>query len=606
MAYDDQGNLIPDPYSYATPEELASSGYNAPNSGDGYSYATPEELASSGYNAPNSGNGYQYATPAELASSGYNAPISGQGATGTNGIVGINAGTQPSPTPPTSGLSNLISNLGKAGSTALQTVAGKTSNLAGLGSLATSLGAIYAALNPSFKNPQSTGGYTGSIPHLTAMRTQLAQAPYQAYSGSSQPVMGRQFFSPTKYAAEGGMMGMAADGHAQAPQYLDGPTDGMGDKLNTSIDGIQPAKLSHGEFVIPADVVSHLGNGNSTAGADVLYKMMERVRKARTGNPKQGKEINPEKFTPGGIAGYAKGGPIAFVEGAQVPVATAPTTAPAATPYPYNPPTNVSNSSTLSQWAGPYVTNMLGQGQALANAPAPVYQGPLTAGTSPIQQQAFNTASNLPTSYNNTQVTSGLGPVGTIQSYMNPYMQGAVDVQNAAARRQSDITNTAEHAKLAQAGAYGGGRQAIEDSESARNLGILQNANELTGLNTAYNSAVQQQQAAANLGMTAQQATQQAQQFGANYGLSSLGAQETAGAQQRGIEQQGIDALHAQFEEQKADPYKQLQFQQSLLSGLPISTSTTTPNTSGISNFQDLMGNIGTLFGTTPPPVSNS
>ena len=81
-------------------------------------------------------------------------------------------------------------------------------------------------------------------------------------------------------------------------RYLDGPTDGMADQIKTDIDGKQPARLSHGEFVIPADVVSHLGNGNSDAGADVLYDMMAKVRKARTGNTKQGKQINPRKYTP--------------------------------------------------------------------------------------------------------------------------------------------------------------------------------------------------------------------------------------------------------------------------------------------------------------------
>ena len=66
--------------------------------------------------------------------------------------------------------------------------------------------------------------------------------------------------------------------------------------LPAQIDGKQEAKLSHGEFVIPADVVSHLGNGNSDAGAQRLYDMMDRIRKARTGNTKQGKQINPNKY----------------------------------------------------------------------------------------------------------------------------------------------------------------------------------------------------------------------------------------------------------------------------------------------------------------------
>jgi hypothetical protein len=72
----------------------------------------------------------------------------------------------------------------------------------------------------------------------------------------------------------------------------------MADDLPARIDGRQEARLSHGEFVIPADVVSHLGNGNSESGAKRLYTMMEKIRKARTGNPKQGKQINPNKYLP--------------------------------------------------------------------------------------------------------------------------------------------------------------------------------------------------------------------------------------------------------------------------------------------------------------------
>ena len=70
----------------------------------------------------------------------------------------------------------------------------------------------------------------------------------------------------------------------------------MADQVPAMISNSQPAALSDGEFVIPADVVSHLGNGNSDAGAEELFAMMERVRQARTGNPKQGKEINPNKY----------------------------------------------------------------------------------------------------------------------------------------------------------------------------------------------------------------------------------------------------------------------------------------------------------------------
>jgi len=81
--------------------------------------------------------------------------------------------------------------------------------------------------------------------------------------------------------------------------YLEtGMGDGMSDDIPSSIDGEQPAALSENEFVVPADVVSGLGNGSSDAGAEQLYAMMDRVRKARTGNEKQGREIMPQEYMP--------------------------------------------------------------------------------------------------------------------------------------------------------------------------------------------------------------------------------------------------------------------------------------------------------------------
>ena len=103
----------------------------------------------------------------------------------------------------------------------------------------------------------------------------------------------------TRYikAASGGVMTLAGGGSVQ-PMYLGGVTDGMADKVPAHIDNKRPAALSDGEFVIPADVVSHLGNGNSNAGAKRLYEMMDSIREARTGNSKQGVQINPNKFMP--------------------------------------------------------------------------------------------------------------------------------------------------------------------------------------------------------------------------------------------------------------------------------------------------------------------
>lgn len=87
-------------------------------------------------------------------------------------------------------------------------------------------------------------------------------------------------------------------GYSDGGRLLKGPGDGMSDNIPAQIGEKQPARLADGEFVVPADVVSHLGNGSTDAGAKHLYKMMDKVRAARTGNSKQGKQINANKFLP--------------------------------------------------------------------------------------------------------------------------------------------------------------------------------------------------------------------------------------------------------------------------------------------------------------------
>jgi hypothetical protein len=262
--------------------------------------------------------------------------------------------------------------------------------------------------------------------------------------------------------------------------------------------------------------------------------------------------------------------------------------------------------SNLSNWAGPYVTNMLGQGQALANMPYQAYMGPLTSGESPLQTQAFNTAGTLttPTSIGNAATTAGgiatkaadltYKPTTSAfdatqaQTYMNPYLESSLKPQLEEARRQSQITQTQNAGKMTQAGAFGGGRQAILDAETQRSLGA--NLANITGqgYSTAYDKAMaqfnadqarkaQENQFGATYGLQGLQTGLQAAQAQgglgatqASTGLANLSQQLAAGAQQRGIESEGIAADKAQFEEARANPYKMVQYQQSLLQGLPL------------------------------------
>jgi hypothetical protein len=425
---------------------------------------------------------------------------------------------------------------------------------------------------------------------------------------------------PEKYtaAAEGGLMGYARGGRAMPPRYLRGKTDGMADKIPSNIDGVQPAKLSHGEFVVPADVVSHLGNGNSDAGAKVLYKMMDRVRQARTGNKKQGKRINPEKFTPGGIAGYAGGGAVAFQTGGAAVNATG---------------TGGSLTGGLSPWVGDYIAGKdgyLSKAWGLGDKPYEAYKGPLTAGLSGLQNQAIADYGNLqvPGAMGEATATAGsvagkfgdmsYKPVGETfgakqaMNYMNPYLQAALDPQLKELTRQSDITRMGDAARLSQAGAFGGSRQAIMEAEGRRNL-LGKQADVLgQGYATAYDKAMAQfnadqarkigeAQYGTDFGLKALQGqlgAAQAQsglaQSEFDLGLKGLAAQMGAGDVQRGAEKENVAAQLAQWQEAQKYPYEQLKFKQSMIQGLPVSTSTTTPTTS---MFSDLMGGIGGLLG---------
>ena len=99
--------------------------------------------------------------------------------------------------------------------------------------------------------------------------------------------------------AEGGISDLGGySDYAGGGRMLKGPGDGMSDSIPASIAGKRPARLARDEFVVPADVVSGLGNGSSDAGAKHLYAMMDRVRQARTGSKKQGREINARRFVP--------------------------------------------------------------------------------------------------------------------------------------------------------------------------------------------------------------------------------------------------------------------------------------------------------------------
>jgi hypothetical protein len=178
----------------------------------------------------------------------------------------------------------------------------------GLGYAAGGLADVMMARGGSFDDEPGIDGYSGGgtpkkpkKASLTGARSMATMDPYEAsMAGLNNARYGAnmsQMTMPKAGLAELGALPYANGGMAKG-RYLRGGGDGMSDSIPATINGKQPARLADGEFVIPADVVSHLGNGSSDAGAKRLYAMMDKVRHARTGKKKQAPAVKADKYMP--------------------------------------------------------------------------------------------------------------------------------------------------------------------------------------------------------------------------------------------------------------------------------------------------------------------
>jgi hypothetical protein len=253
----------------------------------------------------------------------------------------------------------------------------------------------------------------------------------------------------------------------------------------------------------------------------------------------------------------------------------------------------LSSSSTLSSWAAPFVTDVMGRAQSIADKPYEAFTGPLTAGTSDLQSQAFSGLAGLsiPT---NDQMTYNPGTftADMASQYMNPFLMASLNPQLDEARRQAEISRVTQAGRLNRAGAYGGGRQAIMESELNRNL--LRNLGDITG--KGYATAYEQGRSQFNTEQDqAMQAARQAQLFG----LEGLKEQLSAGATQRDIEQQGITADIGQFREERDYPQAMTKFMRDIIGqgSLPISTTNRQfQEESGLSELMRTAGGGLTLY----------
>lgn len=247
--------------------------------------------------------------------------------------------------------------------------------------------------------------------------------------------------------------------------------------------------------------------------------------------------------------------------------------------------------SSLSSYAGPYVADMLGTGQALADMPYEPYEGPLTAGASDLQEDAFTGIAGLtvPTDeqmgvYTPMSVTDeGFDLTG----YMNPYFKNVVQDQIDELKRQADVRRVENAARMTAAGSYGGSRQAVlEGLFEEKLLDDISDAIN-TGNVEAYNQAIAQFNLEQDKKATAQDKQTQ-------YGFDVIDKLADLGGVKRGIESEGIKADVAQFDEEMNFPYKQVQFMQSLLQNLPLETQQYTY--ASPSQLADVAGGAGGLL----------
>jgi len=302
---------------------------------------------------------------------------------------------------------------------------------------------------------------------------------------------------------------------------------------------------------------------------------------------------------------------------------------------------DTSTQGTVTPYAQPYVSNLLDKSQALLNAPTPAYTGQLTAGYAPLQEQAWQGLSNLtlPASlqnaganlneisqkqqaltYDPNTITANQFDATQAQKYMNPYIQASLDPQLAALQRQQAINQQADLAKLTQAGAFGGSRQAILQAQNNENLLRQQGQLIGSGYNQAYQNAATQFNADAARDLQAQQLNQAAKQFGATYGLQGLqaatqaqtaaanagaqGAQyglanlqalNTAGGQQQALDQQALNAQYNEYLRQLKFPQEMIAMNRNVLAGLPMTTTNTYSAAKSIA--QQLAGGVSGAAG---------
>lgn len=318
----------------------------------------------------------------------------------------------------------------------------------------------------------------------------------------------------------------------------------------------------------------------------------------------------------------------------------------------------IQTTSNIPDWARPFASQLFGMTfgdpnrpgeRGILNAPYEQYTGQRVAGVNPLMGMGYGDIAGMGVSPETRQAAGlaalagqragdfGYSPLqrqdyyrsplesGGYQQYMSPYMQGVVEQQKQGAVQDYMRTLPQLGAQAVRAGAKGGTREAILESEGRRGLAQQLGSIEATGLQNAFQQAQAQaaQDAAmrAQYGLAGQQLSEQSRQFGAGLGIQSIGQQLAAagtlgglgqqafgqglgaaqarvgaGMQMRDIEQAQLTNLYQDFINRQQYPYKQMEFASGILRGFqPTGTTSTLYQPSG-SALGTTTAGLGSLF----------
>ena len=275
--------------------------------------------------------------------------------------------------------------------------------------------------------------------------------------------------------------------------------------------------------------------------------------------------------------------------------------------------TTQSTTSSLPDYAAPYVTDLLSRAQGVSNQPYQTYNGQRLTDFSGDTNQAFDmirgqAAGGTPGIDAAAATAGGIAgynaqtiPGTDLTQYMNPYTTNVLDVQKQRATQDFQEQQAGRDAGAVNAGAFGGDRRFVQDSLAQRDLNNQMQGIDAQGLSAAFDRATglfqqdeQNRQSGKNLGLNAAIAQGTLGQQGQDMKLGLAEALSGVGSKVQQRQQAGLDMAYQDFTNQRDYPAQRLQLYSQLLSGTPVTPQTSTTTTQPAPDFLSQLVGAGT------------